>query len=172
MSVTAKRAARVLVAGVGNILRGDDGFGVVLAQRLIAANMLGPEVTVGEFGIGGISLVQDLMDGYDALIVIDAVERGGAPGTLHVLEASVVELSALSDAERRDFLSDMHYTNPARALVFAKALGVLPGRVIIIGVQPSSCDEVGVGLSAPVEAALERAQRELHVRVRALVDAA
>jgi len=170
VSAVSTRGARVLVAGVGNILRGDDGFGVILAHRLIEANSLPTTVTVREFGIGGISLVQDLMDRYDALIVIDAIERGGTPGTLHILEASVLELDTLPPEQRRDFLADMHYTNPARALVFAKALGVLPARVVVIGAQPSSCDEVGIGLSPSVEAALEQAQRAVHHWARLLAN--
>lgn len=73
---------KILIAGVGNVLRGDDGFGVAVAQALAPAPPVG--VTVFEAGIAGISLVQELMDSYDVLIIVDAIDRGGAPGTVYL----------------------------------------------------------------------------------------
>ncbi len=151
----------VLIAGVGNVLRGDDGFGVVLAQRLLRRNSFPPQVKVVEIGIAGIRLVQELLNGYGALVVLDTVDRKSVAGTVHVLEPTVAEVSEMPIEQRRDFLSDMHYTNPARALVFAKALGVLPQLVRIVGCQPQSCDELLLTLSPAVEAALEPAAAEL-----------
>ncbi len=158
---------RVLVAGVGNVLRGDDGFGVALAQRILKSNSLHPDVRVVELGISGISLVQELLSGYDALIILDAVERGTEPGTLHVLEPQVLELQAMPEPHRRDFLADMHYSNPARALVLAKALNILPARVLIVGCQPEVCDDLRWSLSPAVEQAMGSAVRELEARVQA-----
>ncbi len=147
---------RVLVAGMGNELRGDDGFGVALA-RLVGRRDLGADVTVGEFGIAGIHLVQELLSGYDALLLIDAVQRGSEPGTIHLLEPEVRALDELSSSERRDFLADVHWADPGRAMMLAKALGVLPARVLILGCQPETLDDLSLVLSPAVESALPRA---------------
>lgn len=143
---------KILLAGFGNILREDDGFGVVLAQRLQEYPL--PEgVDVLEAGIGGISLVQDLMKGYDALIVLDALE-GGIPGVVKTLTADVPDAQDMP----KDFLADVHYAEPGRALVLAKAVGVLPEIVYIVGAVAKSA-ELGEGLCPEVEAALETALR-------------
>ncbi len=144
---------KVLIAGVGNVLRGDDGFGVAVAQRLEAVD-LGASVRVIETGIGGIHLVQELFDHADALVVIDAVDRGRPPGTVMVIEPEVADVEAMADLERWDFLADMHYTKPERAFMLAKALGVLPPRFLLVGCQPVDAERVGTGLSEPVEAAV------------------
>lgn len=145
----------ILVAGMGNDLCQDDGFGIALARRF-AGTQPPDNVRVVEAGIGGISLVQDLMDGYDALVVLDAVDRGGPPGALYLLETDVPELATLSEDRRREFLADMHYTVPSRVLTLAQALGVLPRHVYILGCQPLECG-LGMGLSEPVERALDEA---------------
>jgi hydrogenase maturation protease len=144
---------------MGNVLRRDDGFGVEVARRLLATADLPANVIVVEVGIGGISLVQELMTqpAYDMLLVIDAVQQNGAPGQVYVLEADVPELDDLPEPVRRDFLADMHYAVPARALILAKALGVLPARTLIVGCQPEAHDDFAIGLSRPVAAAVEAA---------------
>jgi hydrogenase maturation protease len=147
----------VLVAGMGNVLRRDDGFGVEVARRLASDTSLPAAVRVIDVGIGGIHLVQELMAGYDALVVIDAVERGSAPGTVHLLTAEVPDLAEWSDIERGDFLADTHYTSPAKAMILAKALGTLPPRVFILGCQPADAADLGIGLSEVVERAVAQA---------------
>lgn len=159
---------RVLVAGMGNVLRRDDGFGVEVARRLAAESSLPAGVRVIEVGIGGIHLVQELMAGYDALVVIDAVERGSAPGTIHLLAAEVPDLAGWSEAQRGDFLADTHYTTPAKALILAKALAVLPPRVFILGCQPADAAELGIGLSEAVDRATADAVAALTALVRNL----
>ncbi len=159
---------RVLVAGMGNVLRRDDGFGVEVARRLMDGAALPAGVKVVEVGIGGVHLVQELMDGYDALVVIDAVERGSPPGTVHLLEAEVADVALWSERERGDFLADMHYTTPTKALILAKALGVLPPRVFILGCQPDEAEALGIGLSEPVARAATEALRKIEVLVRRL----
>ncbi len=78
-------SARTLVAGVGNIFFGDDGFGVEVARRLTECEL--PEgVTVADYGIRGMHLAYDLSNGFDRAILIDAAPRGGTPGTVYVLE--------------------------------------------------------------------------------------
>ena len=144
---------RVLVAGMGNALSGDDGFGVAVAHALAGRN-LPPEVCVIEVGIGGIHLVQELMSGYDALIVADAVERGAQPGTLFVLEPHV---PGIDPENSQEMLADIHYTVPSRALMLAKALGVLPGSVLLVGCQGENVDTLDLELSPVVERSVARA---------------
>jgi hydrogenase maturation protease len=161
----------ILVCGVGNVLRGDDGFGVRVAQALAGDPRLPAHVRVIETGIGGMSLVQELMAGPDALVLIDAVERGGAPGQIFVLEPELPDLSHLSPHERRDWFADTHYATPLRALALAAAVAGLPPVVRIVGCQPSRTDEFGVGLSPPVEAAIPTAIERVLAMVTA-IDAA
>lgn len=147
---------KVLIAGMGNRLRGDDGFGVAVAG-LLEGRDLGADVTVREYGIGGVHLVQELLNGYDALLLVDAVDRGSKPGTVHTLEPEVAGLADLAPAERRDFLADVHWADPGRALMLAKALNALPPRVLIVGCQPGDIDELSMVLSPAVEGALPAA---------------
>ncbi len=161
---------RVLVAGVGNVLRGDDGFGIVVVQQLSQRPDLPPTVNVVEVGIGGISLVQELLDGYDVLVIVDAVDRGGAPGTIYLLEPEVPDLAQWPFEQRQDFLADMHMTTPSRALILAKALGVLPPSVYMLGCQPTTCDDLILGLSAPVQAAVALSVERLINEIRQLTE--
>lgn len=145
---------RILIAGVGNVLRGDDGFGVEVARSLLRGNSLRGEITISESGIAGIPLVQELMDGYDALLIVDAVDRGGAPGTVYVIEPDVPDPTAIDANALHSSLADAHYTEPSKVLMLARALGVLPPRVLIVGCQPEGYDELGAELSAPVRDAV------------------
>ena len=158
--------AKVLIAGMGNILRRDDGFGVEVAKRLVAENTFPAGVRVIEVGIGGIHLVQELMAGYEMLIVVDALERGSMPGTVHVLAAEVPDLADWPESQRQDFLADMHYTTPSKALILAKALGVLPSKVFIVGCQPVEVDDLGIGLSESAEQATAETIRHIERIVR------
>ncbi len=151
---------RALVAGVGNVLRGDDGFGVAVAERLLRSS-LPAGVTVVETGIAGIALVQELQRGWDALVVVDAVDRGRAPGTVLVIEPEVPDISVLSWEERGDLIADMHLATPERVLLLGRALGVLPAWVRIVGCQPDDAESVHEGLSAPVRAAVDVAMAEV-----------
>lgn len=148
---------RILVAGVGNVLKGDDGFGVRAVEALKARGPLPTGVQVIETGIGGIHLVQELGQGYDAMILLDAMDRGGEPGALFLVEPVLPDLSILPDRERRDFFADVHYATPVRAMSLAREIGVLPPVVRIIGCQPLDAESFGADLSDPVSAALGRA---------------
>ena len=141
---------------MGNELRGDDGFGVAV-MHLLAGRDLGADVTVREFGMAGIHLVQELLTGYDALLIVDAVRRDSTPGTLHLLEPEVADIAELPDDVRRDFLADVHWADPGRVLIFAKALGVLPPRVLILGCQPEDVEDLTMALTPAVAASLPRA---------------
>lgn len=150
----------VLVAGVGNILRGDDGFGVVVAQRLIEQGV--PDgVHVLDIGIGGIHLVQELTTRADALIIVDATDQGRWPGTVMVLRPEIRDVTALSPEARRDELADMHYATPERMFMLAAALDVLPPETWIVGCQPVDADRLGEGLSEPVAEAVDVAAAEV-----------
>ena len=136
-------SARVLVAGVGNVLRGDDGFGPAVAQRL---DHLPEHVTVVETGIGGVALLQELMGVcYDGLVVIDAVDRGEPPGTVFLITPDVLDAV---------HVPDVHLANPDRVLSMAKTIGVLPERLRIVGCQPAEIDELTETLSEPVARAI------------------
>lgn len=141
---------RVLVAGVGNPLRGDDGFG----PAVIAA--LGPlpeGAQTTETGIGGVALLQDLMLGWDGLVLLDAVERGAAAGTVFVLEPEVPEAV---------HVPDVHLANPDRVLSMALSLGALPERVLIVGCQPEDAHSLVIGLSPAVTRAVGEAVAHVH----------
>lgn len=147
----------ILVAGVGNVLHGDDGFGVQLAWRLAKRNL--PDgVKIIETGIGGMSLVQELMQGYDALLLLDAHRGGGALGTVRLLEPMLPDLSQLDPHELRDYFADTHYATPLRALSLLERLGRLPRRVAVIGCEPAEHEGLAIGLSPPVAAALDEAE--------------
>jgi len=152
----------VLVAGMGNLLQRDDGFGVEVLRQLTAGGHLPSEVQVIEVGIGGIHLVQELMDRREALILVDAMERGGSPGTLYLVEPQVPDLDGYRMEERQDFLTDMHYAIPSKVLILAKALGVLPPKVLLVGCQPLIHEGLGIGLSEPVARAVGHAI--VHIR--------
>src|SRR5215208_357829 len=147
-------SARVLVGCVGNVLRGDDGFGPAVAQRL---NGLPEGAEVVETGIGGIALLQELLAGCDGLVLIDAVERGEQPGTLIVIEPEVLD---------GEHAADIHLANPERVLTMAKAMGALPKRVLIVGCQPAEMDELEDRLSPPVARAVEMAVARVEEAVR------
>jgi len=145
--------SRVLIACVGNVLRGDDGFGVFVAEEL-AGRSLPTGVELIETGIGGMSIVQELMDGYDALIVVDAVDRGAPPGTVFVLEPDVPEPDGLSTDQWREQFSNLHLAEPSRILLLARAAGVLPPNVILVGCQPEHIEEYEPTLTASVQRAV------------------
>lgn len=151
---------RILIAGVGNVLKADDAFGVEVAHRLEKME-LPAGVHVVETGIGGIALVQELQDGWDALIVADAVDRGRAPGTVMMIEPDVIDVHALSWGERSDLLSDAHLATPERVFMLAKALNVLPARLLMVGCQPLDVEAIGTDMSPPVVAAVEIAIAEI-----------
>lgn len=151
---------RVLIAGVGNVLRGDDGFGVAVARRLADAT-LPEDVRVVETGIGGVALIHELADGFDVLVVADAVDRDRVPGTIMIIEPDVVDVGLLSAMERHDLLADMHMATPERVFTLARALGTLPPRVIMVGCQPDDAASVHDGLSPAVEAAVDVAVAEI-----------
>lgn len=140
-------SARVLVAGVGNVFLSDDGFGVEVARRL-AERALPEGVVVRDVGVRGLHLAYDLLDAPELLIVVDLAPRGGAPGTLYVLEP---ELAAEGPRP-----SLAHGTDLAGTFATLEALGGSVPRVLIVGCEPADLREA-MGLSAPVHAAVDAA---------------
>ena len=150
--------ASVLVAGVGNIFLGDDGFGVEVARRLTATGQEGalPDgVQVGDYGTSGMHLAYDLADhDYDTTILVDAAPRGEPPGTLTVLEIGSQDRPALTPEGSQLF--NGHGMQPEVVLSVLDMLGAEPGRILVVACEPASAGP-GMGLSAPVEAAVGEA---------------
>ena len=141
---------RTLIAGFGNVLRGDDGFGVAVLQRLAERGTANEFVELLDVGTGGIRLAQELVTPYDRLIIIDATTRGGAPGSLYTLAV---------DGVRRTQEIDLHTTVPSRALEVAQAMGPLPREIFMVGCEPGVVDEWTMELTPAVAAAVDHAVR-------------
>jgi hydrogenase maturation protease len=148
---------RILVAGVGNSFLGDDAFGVEVVQRL-ARRPLPGGVCVVDFGIRGLDLAYALVDGYETVLIVDAAPRGGAPGTLYVLEPdgpAPPENGAASPIET-------HGVDSVKVLRLAAAMGGPVGRLLVIGCEPGpmgDLEEMSGELSVPVRAAVDEAVR-------------
>jgi hydrogenase maturation protease len=147
--VSALALPRVLVAGVGNVLLGDDGFGVAVVRQL-GLETLPENVCVKDFGIRALHLSYELLEGYAALIIVDAMSRGEPPGTLFVLEPERTSEGAP--------VVDPHGLCPGAVLRMALELGARVGTVRVVGCEPADLAE-GIGLSPPVEAAVAEAVR-------------
>ncbi len=145
----------ILVAGIGNIFLGDDGFGVEVAQRL-AGRTLADGVTVADYGIRGYDLAYALVRGADHTILVDACPRGEAPGTVFVLEPDLAELDA---PDAGPALLDAHDLNPLHVLRLARSLGAELKAVVVVGCEPATLGppEGHMGLSQPVQAAVDEA---------------
>lgn len=155
--------------GFGNELRGDDGVGLA-AQRLLAAGSLPQGVRCADVGIGGVALVHELQEGCDRLVIIDAVKRGGAPGTVYVLEPRLPALVAPRPGERDPLLVDAHMAEPYSALVLSRALGVLPNEVRVVAVEVLETDELTMELTPAVARAVPiAARRALELATEVLV---
>ncbi len=148
---------KILIAGMGNELRQDDAFGVLVAQKLQEEAGFPDTVKVMEIGSAGIHLVQQLFDKYDVLILLDVVSWGGKPGTIHFKEIEVKDIRELPPEEKNDFMADMHYINPLKALMLAKALNVYPQKVLFLGCESAAHEEIGIGLSPAVSNAVPEA---------------
>ncbi len=147
------RNPRILVACIGNIFQGDDGFGTEVARRL-AMRSLPPAFILKDFGIRGIDLTYALLDPYELVILVDACQRGGEPGTVYLIEA---EAGAPDGAPAQ---METHAMNPMHVLRTVQAMGGTPGRILIVGCEQAELgsDEEGkLGLSDPVQAAVAEA---------------
>jgi hydrogenase maturation protease len=145
---------RILVAGVGNVFLGDDGFGVEVVKRL-AGRELPEGVEVVDFGIRGMDLAYALQDGYDVVVFVDATPRGEEPGTVYLLEPEIEEDGEVS--------LDTHGMDPVKVIKLARALGAKPTCTLVVGCEPQvvvsgeDYDDMLMELSGPVLAAVGEA---------------
>ncbi|MET9857529.1 hydrogenase maturation protease [Streptomyces sp. NPDC006450] len=153
-------SGRTLVAGIGNVFLGDDGFGVE-TLRALSAHPLPPGVEAVDFGVRGVHLAYQVLDGYDTVVLVDATALGGAPGTLYLIEVGEEDVGAPPGGAALDG-PDM---SPPTVLALLDTLAAgpraeAPRRVLVLGCEPA-CVEEGIGLSAPVADAVPQAVRAL-----------
>ncbi len=161
-------ALRVLVAGVGNVFLGDDGFGVEVVRR-VADDPLPEGVKVADFGIRGLHLAYELLEGWDTAILVDASPRGDEPGTLYLLEVDPADRPSPptpDEVVERGAAFDTHGMTPVEVLGLVDILGgTPPDRLLVLGCEPAVVDE-RMGLSEPILGAVDLAVAEL----RRLID--
>jgi hydrogenase maturation protease len=153
-------ASRVLVAGIGNIFLGDDGFGSEVLRHVIDRVSGTEGVRATDYGIGGMHLAYDLLEDWDALVLVDAIPDGGAPGTVHVFEADHGSPDAPAGV-------DAHGMDPATVFANLRALGGTAPRTVVVGCEVADVAD-GMGLSEPVQAAVPEAVRAVEAAVTML----
>lgn len=144
----------ILVAGIGNVFLGDDGFGVEVVRKL-SERPLPDEVRVVDIGIRSFDLAYALLDGPDLTILVDATQRGNPPGTLYTIEVNTKDLGS-----RQTPTVEGHRLDPMQVLKMAKGMAGELGRILLVGCEPETFgpeDEGQMGLSPPVAAAVGRA---------------
>lgn len=158
---------RILIACMGNIFLGDDGFGVEVARQLERRGMRYPDgVQVIDFGIRGLDLAFKLLETYDTLVLVDVVQRGGQPGTLYLIEPDLKGIDACAEC----ITSDTHNLDPYKVLAFARGLGAYPMETLLVACEPARptsepTDIEAQGLSKPVQAAIPGAIHMLDILV-------
>ncbi len=152
---------RILIAGVGNIFFGDDGFGGEVVRRLLLTTL--PDgVHVEDFGIRSYDLAYAIMDGYDAVILVDAMPRGEAPGTLSLIEADPGEKGSPE-------LINAHGLSPASVLQMVQNLGAKTGRMYVVGCEPAILEAEEIGLCETVQSVVPQAVDLIQDLVRDLL---
>lgn len=169
-----RTSKRILIACIGNIFLGDDSFGVEVAQRLLRRQY--PRgVQIVDFGIRGMELAYTLLEEYDTLILVDAVPRGGAPGTLYLIEPDLSGMSPEKGVVAGRIALDNHSMDPVKVLAFARALGAKPVHTLLVGCEPSAPGEGGdysemqMGLSEPVRLAVDEAVKMIDSLIEKLL---
>jgi hydrogenase maturation protease len=165
----------ILIAGVGNVFLGDDGFGVEVVRRLHERRTDGwaPDVQVIDYGIRGIDLYYALLDGVDLAILVDATHREGPPGTLYVIEPSTKSNKQGFAGDVPPIMISPHDLDPAKVLQAVQAMGGEVGRIVLIGCEPESLgtedgQEGRMGLSAPVAAAVDDAVDTIETMIESM----
>lgn len=148
MSAQVHAGSAILVAGIGNIFLGDDGFGPEVLRH-VPQQLAGPRVRLRDYGIRGMHLAYDLLDGWEALVLVDALPSSGSPGRLHVFEA---DHETLPDTARLD----AHAMDPAAVFASLSALGGAAPYTVVVGCEVADVDE-RIGLSDTVAAAVPAA---------------
>jgi hydrogenase maturation protease len=163
---------RILIACIGNIFLGDDGFGVEVARKLMGRPY--PEgIYVVDFGIRGMDLAYSLLDAYDSLVLVDAVTRGGQPGTLYLLEPDLSAMTPEKGGEAGRIALDTHSMDPVKVLAYASMLGAQPIHTLLVGCEPEPATlgtedpsmDMQMGLSEPVQAAIDEAVKMIDALV-------
>ena len=152
--------SRILIAGIGNIFLGDDGFGPEVLRHVFGQVNGSEGVRATDYGIGGMHLAYDLLEDWDALVVVDAIPNRGSPGTVHLFEADHGSPDAPAGL-------DAHGMDPATVFASLRALGGTPPRTIVVGCEVADVGD-GMGLSEPVEAAVPEAVRAVESAVAML----
>jgi hydrogenase maturation protease len=147
---------RTLVAGVGNIFQRDDAFGVEVI-RLLAGRPRPAGVKVADFGIRGVHLVYELLDGWDLFVLVDVAQRGHAAGTVTVLEVEPADMAQSSGAGPSGVM-DAHGLAPDQVFAMLDSMGGRPGRSLVVACEPADVS-AGMGLSDQVREALPHAVR-------------
>jgi hydrogenase maturation protease len=158
----------ILIAGVGNIFLGDDAFGVEVA-RCLRKRTLPAGVSVIDYGIRGFDLAYALLDPWHAVIIVDAMPRGGDPGTLYTLEP---DMSSLGDPQASDMTMNPHGMDPVRVLNLAASMGTVSAHVYVVGCEPADLgDELEgrMGLSPLVQSVVEEAADMVERLVRRIL---
>jgi hydrogenase maturation protease len=154
---------RILVAGIGNIFFGDDAFGIEVIRELVRETFP-EEVRVEDFGIRSYDLAYAIMDGYEAVILIDATPQGRAPGTV-----SLMELDGSKVVSGEDTVVNAHSMNPIRVLQMVESLGGAMERLYLVGCEPAVLETDELGLSPVVTAAVPQAVEMIKAFVKALL---
>lgn len=160
---------QILIACIGNIFFGDDAFGVEVA-RALSQRCLPEEVVVVDYGIHGLDLAFALLDGYEAVIFVDAVRRGGQPGTLYLIEPDSTDIKASAD---QSLIIESHRLNPTGVLAFAQSMGARLNRILLIGCEVTSPDlleEMTMELSPAVQAAIPSAVEFIELLITKILD--
>jgi hydrogenase maturation protease len=153
-------ASRILIAGIGNIFLGDDGFGPEVLRH-VCDRLDGSEgLRVTDYGIGGMHLAYDLLEDWDALVLVDAIPNRGSAGTVHVFEADHGTPDSPAGL-------DAHGMDPATVFASLRALGGRPPRTIVVGCEVADVGD-GMSLSDPVQAAVPEAVRAVESAIAML----
>jgi hydrogenase maturation protease len=159
-------ASRILIAGIGNIFLGDDGFGPEVLRH-VSRRVAGSDgVRATDYGIAGMHLAYDLLEDWNALVLVDAVPNRGSPGTVHVFEADPIGWRGPPDGPAG---LDAHAMDPATVFASLRALGGSPPRTIVVGCEVADTGD-GIGLSDPVRAAVPDAVSAVESAIAMLGD--
>jgi hydrogenase maturation protease len=153
-------ASRILIAGIGNIFLGDDGFGPEVMRHVCDRVDGSDGVSATDYGIGGMHLAYDLLEDWDALVLVDAIPNRGSPGTVHLFEADHGSPDSPAGL-------DAHGMDPAAVFASLRALGGTAPRTIVVGCEVADVSD-GMGLSEPVAAAVPEAVRAVESAVTML----
>lgn len=160
---------RVLIACMGNIFLGDDAFGLEVA-KVLATGQPVPEVCVHDFGIRSFDLAYALLEEWEAVILVDAVSRGGAPGTLYTIEVDPSQAAV----ENSDATFDAHSMDPVAVIRLAMTMGAINTRLYVVGCEPADLggEEGRMGLTEPLQLAVIEAANMVEELAGRLLQAA